>query len=517
MKQLIKLNAIKKKAKLRDLFKSPLSAIFMIIFVGGGVFSILPVFFSKQPTFTKDLFSVYAIMVIIFTFGLVVMILLQKRMSLFFEEDSYYMFIGPFSNRQILGYAAFDSLLQSIFTGLLCGLIPVIFLMSVGKLTLLQLITACLSSILLVNAFMMILQITYVKELINQQKSRRNQLLGLALLVIIGAFVAYNLAVTNFDIKAGLLAFVNSETFYWVPLIGWAKLAIMSSFTPNYLGLLLGLGLPALTNFLLILSFTHIKGDFYEQSMIDAVDYTDYYKKAMAGKDDSQPKRLQNVTIRYKQKEGALFSKNWLILLKSRQFLTKAEIIPLFTGLIFCFSLKPNFYLYTGILVFYLISTVSSSSVTEELKSNYIYLIPGNPLKKLLTILVIPFFKTLLFCFLFLLPGAIFLKASLMTFIMVFILLASLIAIFHSANIAALRLLKTRSNLMMESSLRMLIITASLIPSALIALACYALTGNLDTTLGILAPVVVIVNLLLASGIFYLCQGMMNGNAYTAD
>lgn len=223
------------------------------------------------------------------------------------------------------------------------------------------------------------------------------------------------------------------------------------------------------------------------------------------------------MTIRYKQKEGALSSKNWLILLKSRQFLTKGELIPLFAGLVFCFSLKPNFYLYTGLLVFYLINTVSSSSITEELKNNYIYLIPGHPLKKLLNILVIPFGKTLLFCFLFLLPGALFLKASLTTFLLTFILLASLIAVFHSANVAALRLVKSRSNIMLESALRMLVIGASLIPSALITLGFYALTGNINTSLILLVPVITLINLLLTSGIFYLCQGMMDGNAYTAD
>ncbi len=517
MKQLIKLNATKKKAKLRDLLKSPLSAIFTILMVGGAAFSILPVFFSKQALLAEDMFSVYTLLVIGFSFGLVMMILLQKRMALFFEEDSYYMFIGPFTNRQILGYAAFDSFLQSVLTGLFCGLIPVIFLMSVGRLTFLQLITACTSSILLINAFMMILQIIYVKELINQQKSRRNQLLGLLFLLVVAAFVAYNLLVAHFDVRTGLLTFVTSESFYWVPLIGWAKLAINSSFAPNILGLFTGLGLPLLTNGLLIFYFTHLKGDFYEQAMIDAIDYTDYYKKAMAGKDDSQPKKLQKVTIKYQQNEGALFSKNWLILLKSRQFLSKGEIIPLFTGLIFCFGLKTNFYIYTGILVFYLISTVSSSSITEELKSNYLYLIPGNPFKKLINILVIPFAKSLLFCFLFLLPGSLFLKTSPMTFIMTFILLASLIAIFHSANVAALRLLKSRSNIMIESSLRMLLITAALIPSALIALGCYAITGNLSTTLTLLVPLISIINLLLTGGIFFLCRDMMNGNAYTAD
>lgn len=127
MKQLIKLNATKKKAKIRDLFKSPLSAIFMILMIGGTAFSILPVFFSKQARLAEDMFSVYTLLVIGFSFGLIVMILLQKRMALFFEEDSYYMFIGPFNNRQILGYAAFDSLLQSLLTGLFCGLLPVLF------------------------------------------------------------------------------------------------------------------------------------------------------------------------------------------------------------------------------------------------------------------------------------------------------------------------------------------------------------------------------------------------------
>nr|WP_283809006.1 putative ABC exporter domain-containing protein [Vagococcus allomyrinae] len=80
-----------------------------------------------------------------------------------------------------------------------------------------------------------------------------------------------------------------------------------------------------------------------------------------------------------------------------------------------------------------------------------------------------------------------------------------------------MRILKSRSNIMMESSLRMLLITASLIPSALIALGCYAITGNLSTTLTLLVPLISIINLLLTGGIFFLCQDMMNGNAYTAD
>lgn len=520
MKHLLKLYVVKKIAKLRDLMKKPLSAIFTIILTLSFLSLLWPLFTgggSQQPLDEQG-HLIYVWTVLFFSLALILMMLLQKRNALFFEEDSYYMFIGPFSNRQILAYAATDSGFQSLISGLICAVVPV-FVVSVSGMGLpfLLIVAGILVSTLAINFFILMIQYVYLRDLIRDKQSQTKRLLGIGMILVIAGFIAYNFFTTSFDTQAAFKQFLVSDSFYFVPIIGWAKLVLMEAYQGKMILSLLGMGLLLLANLVLVALFINLKGNFFEKAMIDAVDFSEYYKKALAGKQDDGEGKLHAVSVRYRQKEGAIFSKNLLVLLKSRAFLTKSDITTLFVAIAFTAFVKPNYLYLCGFLVFYLMNSVSSSSLVDELKSNYIYLIPGHPFKKLIYALLIPIAKSLIFSTALLLPSLIFLKVSIPTFLLSLGVFYSLVFTFYAGNVVSVRLLKSRSNPMMETTVRTGIIFLTMIPSVLVTAIFYLITRDLATTVSALVPIVIGLNLVLAFLITYACKNMMNGNAYLAD
>ncbi|MGY3778387.1 putative ABC exporter domain-containing protein [Isobaculum melis] len=519
MNNLIKLFFTKKKAKLRSIFTKPVSGIFTLLLVAGYVSMFIPVFDTagKEPI-DAMMASIYIMLVLAMALIVCLMTLLQKRQALFFEEDSYYLFIGPFTNRQILSYGVVDSLFLSFLTGLICVALPMLGVASMVVLPLSYILLGILISTLIVFLFTIMAQYIYLKDLVRETKSQTKKIIGFAFIVVIAGFLSYSYFTNGSDIKAGLMNFLLSKEFYYVPIIGWAKYALEGLITNDFLAILLGSGLLVALSVALSMLLVRIKGYFYEKAMIDAVEYSEFYKKAMSGEVvENEHKKHYEATIHYQKGEGAILSKSLLVLKKSRTIFTQQDLMSLVGVFIFGFFVLTNVLTYGGFVLLYLMNTSGTNTLIEELKMNYIYLIPGNPFKKLINTLIVPVVKTILLSMTMMAASYFMFDMKVMDWLAGMGIIVSFVFVFYAGNIVSIRMLKSRANKMLESALRMFVVLATCAPSAGLIWLIYHFTGNLMLNLAFLVPMLMGFNLLISFLLIYACSSMMNGNAYTAD
>lgn len=518
MKSLLSLFFVKKKAKIRGLFKKPVAGILTVVIVAASLYMLIPAFKTKGKVPMDDLTtSVFVIALLFLAVLICLMIFLQKKQALFFEEDSYYLFIGPFSNRQILLYSVIDCLFSSVITALFCMLIPFIAVAAKAIMPLSYLFLGLFVTTLVIFIFSMLSQYIYLKDLIRGTVSRIRKMIGLAIIVIILAFVGYSYLSSELNIRSGLINFVLSKEFYYVPVLGWAKYALEGLGTNDATAMIVGSGLLFLTGLILSLLMIHTKGNFYEQAMVDAVEFSENYKKAMRGETADTNKKMYDASVRYQQGEGAIFSKSLLVLKKSREVFSKQDFLSLFFVGMLGFTVAPNLLIYGGFILFYLMNTSGMNALIEELKVNYIYLIPGNPLKKLLNCLYIPIFKTLLLSTLMTGLSYFIFDVSFVELLIAVLVIASFVFVFYAADIFGIRFLKNQSNKLLEQSLRMLTLVVACGPSFGLIWGIHHLTGNIMMNLPVMALIVIAFNLVISSVVIYCCSSMMNGNAYTAE
>lgn len=83
--------------------------------------------------------------------------------------------------------------------------------------------------------------------------------------------------------------------------------------------------------------------------------------------------------------------------------------------------------------------------------------------------------------------------------------------IFIAGTVLSVRILKTRSNVMLESLLRMLIILACAVPATIIGFLCYLFFQDLHVTMLVISAGTLVLNFLVSALVIVACQGMMNG------
>lgn len=514
MKNLFKLFFTKKKAKIRSMFSKPTSAITTLLTIA----MFLAMFYPVLKTKGKDdldiiMLSLFTLFLIIFSTGLNLITLFQKRQALFFDVDSYYLFVGPFSNKQILTYLSISTIFDAFIFALISSVIPMIMVSIATALPLTYILLAFLLSTLFSYCILLVLQYFYIKDMIIQKQGNTQKWLGLIIILILLAYAIYSYFKGSFDFGKLYLNFTFQNDFNWIPFLGWIRAAIFSFYKGKYF---ITLGMIAL--FVLVASILHIlliniKGYFYEQAMIDSLNVSEMYKKAMAGANTKEEK-VHDSSIKYKSLSGAILSKNFLIMKKTRAFLSRQDIFSFIALVAFALILKPDAYIFFGLLVYYLMNSISNSSLIDDLKSNYIYLIPDLPIKKLLYSLLIPILKTTMFSILMILVGFIFLDLNLIETLIGILITLSFIPVFYCAIVLSIRLLKSRGNKLVESFVRMFVMIVICLPSAGITYLVFKLTNDLSQSMMVLLPTLILFNLALSTLTFYLCAPMLNGNAY---
>lgn len=521
MSALQKLWLYKLKGKLRNLFSKKTSAIFTILIVlfYGAIF--VSMFFVNDDMLPlSNMISVHiaVLLPIAFTALMVFMVLFQKRKALFFGEDAYYLFSGPFTKVQVMKYLISQTILQSI----MFGAISVFIMVTLGSALALDAFFYIL--VLLVNAvitffFLILTDYLYILSITNQKYKILSRVVAFSMIGVCIAIFLIAMMQNNFNINTALIEFVQSDIFYLVPLFGWGKLILIAYVEANYLMIGVGVLATSIATAIVYYFFIHFKGDFYEQALDDSIAYTEIYKQALQGKSASfSDKKVKKVNANFRNGAGALFSKGMLILRKTNGFINMKEvlILALYIAITWFTDLGFEFFIY--MMMFFLMGVLQDSDLSQELKNYQIYLIPDHPLKKLIAIILPTLFKVIILVSVGVIIGALLFQTEWSVALQYLVMIYGYAMVFISATVLSLRVLKSRTNVVMENMLRMLIIIASAIPS--IALTIYLIYHpeyfSMEM-LNVISYSSLVLNFVVSIIILLLCKNMLNGRELNSD
>lgn len=523
MTALQKLWLTKIKANIRNLFKKASSAIFTILMVllYGGIFVTL--FFTDAASTITAAYMMDVHTVILITLGFVALMvfstIFQKRKALFMQEDAFYLFSGPFSRKQVMRYLMAQTIMQSLLLGLLS--LYGVFLIgssSTGLGGVFYLIMALINASV-VFFFLVLSDYLYVLSITNQKYKNVSRMIVGAFLGLVVIIFGITLLQSDFNLQNGLLNFLESPLFYIVPIFGWAKLALIGYVEAAYMLTAAGLIMIAIALYVVYYFFTSFQGEFYEKAMQDAEEFTAYYRKAKAGKDVSlENKKIKDVTMDFKEGAGAIFSKGMLQMKKVNGFFNIREIGVIIFYFIISIMINGGIGFFMYMMVFWLFSALQQSPLVEELKNYQVYLIPDDPLKKLIAIILPTLLKITITATVAMVGAGLYYQMPILEIIQYLITVYGYIAVFVSASILSIRILKSRTSAMMENMLRMLIILACSIPSIIIIAMVFI---NPEWfSMGLMTVVSyssLIMNFIISIAIVFGCRKMLNGRELNSD
>lgn len=514
MSILIKLRLTQLKGNLRNIFSRPSSAIITVLLIlcYGGMLVPLIINFQK-PVINAQAAAQTIMLILIFALSLETIIIFQKKKSLFFLNDAFYLYTGPFERSKILGLYVFDLLTSALFYGLL-SLMPVLFMSGSGKIPF-RLIAAGLIACTMIHYFVLTVNgIFYLRKLIREKSSKVLQKAFFILLLVPVILLLFFLQQSNFNWSTALAEFYMNPAFHWIPLFGWAKAVMTGAYSGSILLMILGLLALLAVNIAATILLIRIKGDFYENSMMDAESFTEYYQKAKSGQ-NTQDEKVHKASIRFCDGEMAVYSKNMLLAKKSRDLFRLQDILVIGLYLAMVYFLDFGSGLFTGMMMFWLFINIGNSSLQDDLQHHYIYLLPGRPLIKLTAALIVPYLKYCLIAAVSLIGAGLLLGGTVGTVISRMILCFSFIMVFMASNVMSLRLLKSRTNKMAEQTIRMLFTIITLIPALVVfILLLFTISSSL---VFLILPIIAGFNFLTSFLVLLLCSPMLNGSTIHDD
>ena len=216
MKSLVLLYLLKLKGQIRNVYSKPGSAILttllLLIYIGGFVMILL------HPDMAMSMVNIaniqMAIMIAIgFNALMVGSVLMQKRSALFFENDSFYMFTGPFKRSQIMSFLMSGSILSSCMFGAISVLMLVFFGGGVGFTIPFLLLTFVLLS--LVTFFFVVMKdYIYLLAMQNEKLKNVGRLIVAMFVIIILAVFMIEAFQYDFHMKESGFAFLQSVLFH---------------------------------------------------------------------------------------------------------------------------------------------------------------------------------------------------------------------------------------------------------------------------------------------------------------
>ncbi len=471
MKALVYLFLIKQKAMVRKIFSRPSSAILTLL--GIAFFIFLMVSVSQQQQQLSALMNVQSVsgwMMLYcgYLLLLLTVMILQKRTAIVTRDDAQFIFAGPFTRRQTLGFL----LVQTVQGSLLYAVIAVLYmllLMSVNVVLTPGLVMALIAGSLLMFYFVFAL-ITwfYFWEMVNPH-ARKVKLGLLAALLLAIALIALRNVAAGGSMETVLIRFVSDPLFNWIPVFGWCKTALVSLVEGNLLFCIAGLGATLALCGGLTWMILNVKGDFYEKAMQDAEWISDLRQKMRRGQSQNGTQEKIHAVGRFSFGAGAaaLISKNLLILRKTRRLLSLQEIvlIALYLGISW---MGQGYDFYQFFILIVIFTSATTDQISRDLRVFYLYLIPERRLKKMLALTV---------------PSMLHMSAvvvaSLILCPLIFgvgwgevagsaLLLFGYSWLFLCASLFCLRILKSRSTMLMEQLIKITVAVIAAIPSGVL-------------------------------------------------
>ena len=309
--------------------------------------------------------------------------------------------------------------------------------------------------------------------------------------------------------------FALSREFYMVPFFGWGKWAINAFSQGNYVSMLWGILLLVGCNLVLGILFLHFQKDIVEQAVEDAKSVSDYMRKVRANKGNSimDTKKVKGIKGEFPEGAKAIFYKNMLMMRKTGNFLRKQDIFVIVLYFVISYVCMPGhrFYMFCYMMMIWMFGLMNDAELLGDLKNYQIYLIPEKPLKKLFYAVIPAYLKIGIILGTAIIFSGVLNRMPVLDIVQYALMLLGYAMIFLAGTVLSVRLLKSRTNVMMENLLRMLIILVCAIPSSVLGVLCYFIFRDLNMIVMVTSIFTLVLNFGVSILIMVACQGMMNG------
>lgn len=517
MKSLIYLSFLKVKGTIRNQFRTASSAIItslMILLYG----ALIVMVFLSSSAYVPETMKVSSNMAILAGLGMIgllsVSVLLNKRKALVYDTDAYYLFAGPYSRKQVNSFILLQTLLQSLLYGLL-GCFMMAMVSMGGYFSILLFLISLLVFALIFSFFLLVTDYIYMWSLVDKKHKIWNYVVVILLFLGIGAVFFLSVQKSGYKLEDGFLNFALSRDFYYVPLFGWGKWVLNAflegSFSAMLPGFLLLLGADAV----FVLLFVSFKKDIAEQAVSDAQEISDYVRrmKANGGNARARDQKVKRVKGEFPQGAKAVFYKNMLIMRKTGNFLRKQDVFII----VFYFIISGiassghRFYMFCYMMILWLFNLLNDADLLGDLKNYQIYLMPEHPLKKLVYAILPAYLKVAIIITASVVFAGVFDKMAPGAILQYLVTLLGYGMIFIAGTVLSVRILRTRSNIMLENLLRMLIVLAAALPSLVLGGIVFLVLRDVKVLMLVISVVTLLMNFAVSAVIIVACQGMMNG------
>lgn len=522
MKVLLKLRCTRIWASIRNVFSkwsSGILAVCLILLYGG--LAIVMLFGEKNPIQLGNIMDMHTGILISvgFTALLTCMSLFQKRKALIIGEEAFYLFTGPFKRSDIMKYLVTNDILG----GAMFAFLSIFMFIMMGAQ--LDYSFGFYVSVFVLNwlvSFFFLILTDYLYLLgMNEEKYKklsRGIVIGFVL-ILVGIYV-YSLIQCDYDFKDAFAYFMTSELFYIVPMFGWIKLSLIALVEGNMLLYILGYVLILIGIMAVVRMFVHYDENFVEQALEDAMYYSDLMKKAKAGKTNAQQinEKVKDVKGTFKPGALAIYSKGILMMKKTNGFLSKNELLVLVFYLIIAYLIDLGFGFYMYMIILWIFGLMQQSDLAQELRNYQVYLIPANPLHKLLALIIPTLVKLMILSTAATILGVFVFAAPIKEVIQYLLILYGYLFVFTSGSVLSIRILKSRNNAILENMLTMGIMIACSLPG--IVLTIYLMANPERFSMGMLNVISyssIVLNFVVSVIIVYCCKNMLNGRELKED
>ncbi|MEF2954516.1 MAG: putative ABC exporter domain-containing protein [Blautia sp.] len=517
MKSLFYLSMTKWKGTIRNQFRSISSAIltiFMVLLYGGLFVAVFLIPSDAMSEVMNMQFNTALLMGLGVLALLCVTVLMNKRKALVYDTDAFYLFAGPYTRKQINGFILVQTWFQSAIYGLICSYVTA--MMSFGNgFTVSMMLFSFVIYWLIMAFFLTLTDYIYLWSLVKKKHEIWNYVV--VLLVVFSAAAVFFLSVqrTGYDLKNGYMDFALSREFYMVPFFGWGKWAINAFSQGNYVSMLWGILLLVGCNLVLGILFLHFQKDIVEQAVEDAQSVSDYMRKVRANKGNSimDTKKVKGIKGEFPEGAKAIFYKNMLMMRKTGNFLRKQDIFVIVLYFVISYVCMPGhrFYMFCYMMMIWMFGLMNDAELLGDLKNYQIYLIPEKPLKKLFYAVIPAYLKIGIILGTAIIFSGVLNRMPVLDIVQYALMLLGYAMIFLAGTVLSVRLLKSRTNVMMENLLRMLIILVCAIPSSVLGVLCYFIFRDLNMIVMVTSIFTLVLNFGVSILIMVACQGMMNG------
>lgn len=517
MKSLFYLSMTKWKGTIRNQFRSISSAIltiFMVLLYGGLFVAVFLIPSDAMSEVMNMQFNTALLMGLGVLALLCVTVLMNKRKALVYDTDAFYLFAGPYTRKQINGFILVQTWFQSAIYGLICSYVTA--MMSFGNgFTVSMMLFSFVIYWLIMAFFLTLTDYIYLWSLVKKKHEIWNYVVVLLVVFSVAAVFFLSVQRTGYDLKNGYMDFALSREFYMVPFFGWGKWAINAFSQGNYVSMLWGILLLVGCNLVLGILFLHFQKDIVEQAVEDAQSVSDYMRKVRANKGNSimDTKKVKGIKGEFPEGAKAIFYKNMLMMRKTGNFLRKQDIFVIVLYFVISYVCMPGhrFYMFCYMMMIWMFGLMNDAELLGDLKNYQIYLIPEKPLKKLFYAVIPAYLKIGIILGTAIIFSGVLNRMPVLDIVQYALMLLGYAMIFLAGTVLSVRLLKSRTNVMMENLLRMLIILVCAIPSSVLGVLCYFIFRDLNMIVMVTSIFTLVLNFGVSILIMVACQGMMNG------